>query len=116
MDRIQQQWFLNGHHWTLSILRLSGVEVDDVKLFETLKQLRDGSLSSMDTLTERIMDFEPSANKSGLSLFAEDLEGIKDNIRAVDSIQRGVARERDKECASLVLDFQEGRWPTLDLP
>jgi hypothetical protein len=113
VDRLQQ-WFLNGHHWTLGILRLCGVDVDEVKLQEILQELRDGSLSTMDTLTERIEDIGPHAEQWGVPLSAEDVKSIADTIRSAHSVHRGVARERDKECASLILDFQEGRWPKLD--
>ena len=39
MSDEQQQWFLNGHTWTLAVLKLCGVDVDEAKMLDTLRHL-----------------------------------------------------------------------------
>jgi hypothetical protein len=110
----EEQWFLDGHLWTLKLLRLSGVEIDDPRVKQTLIQLREGQLSSMNSLSERIADIEHMSEEFGVTYSIMELDELKQKIREIDPIQRRGAMEHDKASASLILDFQEGRWPKLN--
>ena len=108
MTAEQEQWFLSGHGWTLEVLDLLGIAVPREKLVECLQQLADGAVTTVDGPEETIRKVERWGIVSD-----ENREEMEATIRANLPWQRKVIEQRDKECARLLLDYLQGRWPKL---